>query len=177
MRELIQLVLSIFFGLVPLWLILARRRNRSNRNNREREAVAPTHDTPDTAPRPEQKTPQKRAWHTPLPWENETMLRLRTMYREREQKAVDIPQEPPPAVKESSPAKEHTPLVPSASDLTEELAISQSEQSDVYNRSEQNRTPFPLLPAAAIYNELQRAVLFAEILGAPRSLQEWEPPS
>ena len=185
MRELIQLILSIFFGLLPLWLILARRRNR-----RSREPVTPNRDSSEAESR--QKAQQKRPWHTPLPWENETMLHVRNMSRERV--AVDLPQEesqPPPASESKAPEESSSPI----SSMDEELTTYESEQSNFYDkneqsnfydkneqsnfydRSEQLKAPSPLLPAADTYNELQRAVLFAEILEAPRSLREWEPPS
>lgn len=178
MRELIQLILSIFFGLLPLWLILARRRNRSAR--------------PTAPPTTEQEAPEdtKPARSAPTqffnlpPWENETIARIRNLYREREQKAVDIPH-PTTTTEEavtepasSQDEERHKSLDTSIFPTLDSSESTESQEPTKVNEREDNQQrtdgKFSLLSATQ-YSELKRAVIFAEILAPPRALQEWEP--
>ncbi len=179
MREIIQGILSVFFGLVPLLILLSRLRNRNRRAQ-----AAPSRNASESKPNPENRPEERerrRPWHSPLPWENETMLRVRNMYRVREQETVDLPPEepqPPSVNAESESSEESVPLEERptfSSTLAEEMAIRDNEQNQVYDRDKPIMKPRPFFPEANSYHELQRAVLFAEILGAPRSLREWEP--
>ena len=191
MRELVQLILSIFFGLLPLWIILSRRRNRARRQNASES-------TPNTTREPvdEDKGYYAPSSNSPLPWENETYARLRAIAAQREESALSI--HTPSDTTETETTPETTPEAPTYPQSEEppeqggetlsalKREIERGEQQYAQQgapaktppsrTSSQRRARTALLPHTLYRDDLQRAVVLSEILAPPRGVRGWDTP-
>lgn len=194
MRELVQLVLSVFFGLLPVWLIILRSRNRKRQRQMVAEAARKTpaergagDDTEyasSTARGVSDDADAEQLLKTDSVWGAQyfTPPSPRVPVPLTEEEAEDVSVWAQQAEVESaaySPAAEHESATIGDDSVSMEDRFLSSEARE--DAADANQTADPQsrirrnVKAAIIVstlkrNELRRAVILSEILAAPRAL-------